>query len=285
VQESIESVNELKDGGSVAGWRATLERQPLLSALLDWAQTRLDVEAQLRSVGEALAGQASAFLQGSITVVTQLVIMLFVLFFLYRDHRLALGALRNFVPLSAAEANRMFTRVASTIRATVNGSLTVAFIQAILGGTMYVVLGVPGAVLWGAATFLAALVPVFGTVLVWGPIAVYLLLTGSWVKAVILVSWGMVAVGGIDNFLYPWLVGDKLRLHTVPTFFSILGGITAFGPAGLILGPLALAVTLGLLDIWWLRTVEGQSAEEAVAEGTETKTPPGEALQERGVRS
>jgi predicted PurR-regulated permease PerM len=149
---------------------------------------------------------------------------------------------------------------------------------------MYAALGVPGAVLWGAVTFIAALIPVFGTVLIWGPVALYLLVTGSWIKAVILVGWGMLAVGMIDNLLYPFLVGDKLRLHTVPTFFSILGGIILFGPAGLILGPLILAITIALLDIWWMRTSEGHAAEEEVTENNQAKIPPGTVLQEHGVQ-
>ena len=76
-----------------------------------------------------------------------------------------------------------------------NGSLTVAFVQALLAGAMYVALGVPAAMVWASATFIVALVPVFGTVMVWGPVAVYLLISGSWIKAVILVGWGMLAVG------------------------------------------------------------------------------------------
>src|SRR5882724_2664339 len=104
--------------------------------------------------------------------------------------------------LSTAEANQMFALVADTILATVNGSLTVAFVQALLAGTMYTALGVPGSMIWATATFIVALVPVFGTVLVWGPIALFLLLSGSWIKAVILVGWGMLAVGTIDNILY-----------------------------------------------------------------------------------
>jgi predicted PurR-regulated permease PerM len=149
---------------------------------------------------------------------------------------------------------------------------------------MYAALGVPGAVIWGAVTFIAALVPVFGTVLIWGPVALFLLVTGSWIKAVILVGWGMLAVGMIDNLLYPLLVGDKLRLHTVPTFFSILGGITLCGPAGLILGPLIFAITIALLDIWWMRTSEGHAAEEEVTDNNQRKIPPGKVLQERGVQ-
>lgn len=108
--------------------------------------------------------------------------MLFVLFFLYRDGEQALRTLRHLVPLSAEEADRMGTRIADTILAIVNGSLTVAFVQALL---------------------------------VWGPVALFLVLTGSWLKAIILIAWGGLAVSTIDNLLYPYLVGGRLRLHTI----------------------------------------------------------------------
>jgi predicted PurR-regulated permease PerM len=97
----------------------------------------------------------------------------------------------------------------------------------------------------------------------------------SVVKVIVLLAWGSFAVGTIDNILYPYLVGDKLRLHTLPMFFSIMGGLSLFGMVGLILGPLVLAITLALLDIWWLRTNQGQSAEQAVAKDPPSVTMPG----------
>jgi predicted PurR-regulated permease PerM len=136
--------------------------------------------------------------------------------------------------------------------------------------------------LWAAATFFAALVPVFGTALIWGPVTLYLLLIGSWGKALILLAWGCVAIAMIDNFLYPFLVGGKLRLHTVPTFFSIVGGVALFGASGLILGPMTLAITIGLIDVWWHRTTEGQSAEEEVVQVREEGPPPTTMLQQPG---
>jgi predicted PurR-regulated permease PerM len=81
--------------------------------------------------------------------------------------------------------------------------------------------------------------------------------------------------------MYPYLVGNRLRLHTVLTFFSILGGISLFGPAGLILGPMAFAITTALLDVWWIRTTEGRAAEEAVAPDSEI--PPGAVVHRRGL--
>ena len=283
IQQAADNVQELQSGEGGADWRAAIEKQPQFAALYHWAASRLDVEGQLQRLGEAAAGYAGTFLKGSMHVLTQLVIMLFVLFFLYRDRKQAHDALCQLVPLSRDESNRLFSRVASTILATVNGSITVAIVQSLLAGLMYWFLGVPAPALWAAATFITALVPVFGTFLVWGPIAIYLALTGSFVKAIILVGWGMLAIGTIDNILYPYLVGDRLRLHTVPTFFSILGGITVFGPAGLIIGPLALAITIALIDVWWERTTEGRAAEEAIVDTDASDTPPGAELARPGV--
>jgi predicted PurR-regulated permease PerM len=284
VQQAADNVQELQSGESFANWRSALEKQPRLAELFHWAESQLDLQGQLQRLGEAAAGYAGRFLRGSMNVLTQLVIMLFVLFFLYRDRKQAYSAMCQLVPLSTRESNRLFSRVASTILATVNGSITVAIVQSVLAGLMYWALGVPAAALWAAATFITALIPVFGTFLVWGPIALYLAVTGSFMKALILVGWGMVAIGTIDNILYPYLVGDRLRLHTVPTFFAILGGITLFGPAGLILGPLALAITIALIDVWWERTSEGRAAEEAVAmNDLSDEHPPGAELQDTSV--
>ncbi|MEO8597257.1 MAG: AI-2E family transporter [Candidatus Solibacter sp.] len=254
VRQVIDGIGYLERGGGIAEWRSVVHLPPAVDRILAWAQGNLELQSQLANLGQALAGQAGNLLTGSIGVVSQLVIMLFVLFFLYRDREGALSTLRSLVPLSDGEAARMGHRIRDTILATVNGSLTVAFVQSLLAGTMYGILGVPAAAVWGFATFIVALVPMFGTVLVWGPVALFLALSGSWVKALILVGWGALAVGLVDNLLYPYLVGNQLRMHTIPTFFAILGGIQLFGPAGLILGPVTLALTLGLLEVWTERT-------------------------------
>jgi predicted PurR-regulated permease PerM len=107
-------------------------------------------------------------------------------------------------------------------------------------------------------------------------------LTGSVGKAIFLAVWGGLIVGSVDNLLYPYLVGDKLRMHTVPTFFSVIGGISLFGPAGLIMGPMVLAIAIALLDVWWDRTERGQAAESAVSE-TADEPPPRVVFEERGA--
>jgi predicted PurR-regulated permease PerM len=99
-----------------------------------------------------------------------------------------------------------------------------------------------------------AVIPVLGAFIVWIPAALFLALAGSWGKALILALWGGVVVGGIDNVIYPILVGNRLKLHTIPAFMAIVGGLIVFGPCGLILGPVALTVTVLLLEIWQSRT-------------------------------
>jgi predicted PurR-regulated permease PerM len=284
VQMVVDNVSELQTSGGIQQVRQKLESMPLLGPVIAAFTGRFQLEQGIAALGKTLAQRGGDLLAGSVAVLTQLGITLFVLFFLYRDRENAMEALRKLLPLSNEESDRMLERVGSTINATVNGSITVALVQALLAGTIYAILGVPAAVLWGAATFIVALIPMFGAFLVWAPIAAYLALTGSVGKALFLVIWGAAVVGTIDNHLYPHLVGDKLRLHTVPTFFSVLGGISVFGASGLIIGPIVLAITIALIDVWWRRTEHGQAAEEAIPKAAEDSREPVEVLQERGVR-
>jgi predicted PurR-regulated permease PerM len=109
-----------------------------------------------------------------------------------------------------------------------------------------------------------AVVPVLGAFVVWVPAALFLALTGSWGKALILVGWGGLVVSLIDNLLYPVLVGQRLRLHTLPVFIAIVGGLALFGSAGLVLGPVTLAITVALVEVWRRRTAGGRAAEMGV---------------------
>jgi predicted PurR-regulated permease PerM len=139
------------------------------------------------------------------------------------------------------------------VQATLYGTVVVAAVQGALGGLIFWWLGLPAPALWGLVTGLLAIVPVLGAFVVWVPTAIFLALDGNWGKALILVAWGAVVVGGIDNLLYPMLVGRRLRLHTIPAFISIVGGLILFGPSGLLLGPLAVTTTVFFLEIWRIR--------------------------------
>lgn len=111
-------------------------------------------------------------------------------------------------------------------------------------------LGLPMPVLWGFAMGLLAVVPVLGAFIVWVPAALFLALDGEFGKAVILTLWGTIVIGGVDNLIYPILVKNRMRLHTVPAFIAIVGGLLLFGASGLLLGPLVLTITMFFLEIW-----------------------------------
>ena len=244
---------------------ASVQENPGVAAAVAWIDERIDIENELGNALASIFATAGAFVQGSLWVGTQLLITLFVLFFLLRDRHPALTALRNLLPLSDDEADMLLKRTSDTIRATVFGNVVVAIVQGALGGLMFWLLGLPAALLWGVVMAVLALIPVLGAFVVWVPAAIFLAVEGSWGKALLLTGWGTLVVGTIDNLLYPVLVGNKLRLHTVPVFFAIVGGLIVFGAAGVILGPVILAVTLGLVDVWKRRTRAGHVAEEAVA--------------------
>jgi predicted PurR-regulated permease PerM len=98
-------------------------------------------------------------------------------------------------------------------------------------------------------TFLS-MVPMLGAFLVWVPAAIYLALTGHWAKAVMLAVWGTLVIGMVDNFLRPKLVGSRTRLHELLIFFAVLGGLNVFGVLGVVLGPVVVAITLALVDVY-----------------------------------
>ncbi len=245
-------------------WREIVGRIGWLGRVVGWLEAEVNPAAVAEKAGEVLGPYVPSVVLGSAWTVAGLLMTLFILFFFFRDYGPALGMLRSLVPLSHAEADEVFGRIRDTIQASIFGSVVVALVQGTLGGLMFWILGLPAPVFWGFVMALLALVPMLGTFLVWGPAALYLALGGQWGKAVVLVAWGAVAIGLIDNLLYPLLVRTRMRLHTLPVFFAILGGISLFGAAGVVVGPLILSVADALIDIWRRRTAHGRAADAAV---------------------
>jgi len=180
--------------------------------------------------------------------------MIFILFFAYRDRALAVTTLRRLLPLTEEETNQVLGTCSDTIYATASGRLVVSAVQGLLATLAFWFLGLQSAILWGMATVVAAMIPVFGALAVWAPIAIYLAFSGHWGKALILALWGGLVVSTIDNYLYPVLVGSRLQQHTVAILVSVLGGVALFGIPGIVLGPLLLSIAKTLLDIWTQRT-------------------------------
>ncbi|HEV2707798.1 MAG TPA: AI-2E family transporter [Pyrinomonadaceae bacterium] len=235
-------------------WQAAVESNPRMARVLGWVEPHLDVRAAAEQATGAITSRLPSFAIGSAWALVQLLITFFTLFYLFRDRRTILRMLRTLVPLSQSDTDKLFARVADTIYATVYGTFVVSGVQGLLGGLMFWWLGLPVPLLWGTVMFLTSLVPILGAPVVWIPASLFLIVTGSWIKALVLVGWGLIVIGSIDNLLYPVLVGDRVRLHTLLVFFSVVGGLLLFGAAGLVLGPVAVVVTMLLIDVWRQRS-------------------------------
>ena len=226
---------------------------PALANRIEAFSASIDVNTAARTTATYVGGKAAVILTNSIHFITELVVMLFLLFFLFRDRQIALVGLRSLIPLREDETAELLNRVDDTIYATFLGRLAIALVQGVLAGLAFWVLGVPGVLLWATTLTAFAMIPAFGAFLVWGPIATYLGLNGHWGKAALLVIWGGLIVSTIDNILYPILIGGHLRSHTAIILITILGGIAVFGPLGIILGPAIFSIAASLLDIWHAR--------------------------------
>jgi len=208
----------------------------------------------VQTLASWLSTTAGSLVTGSVFQAINFCIVFYLLFFFLRDRRIALHSFLILSPLSKTEMETMLGRISDTIHATAYGTLALSSAQGLLGGLMFWWLGLPAPLLWGVVMAFLAVIPMLGAFVVWIPAVGFLALEGSWGKALTLILWGMFVVGTVDNLLRPILVGNRLKMHTVLAFLSVVGGLMLFGPAGLILGPLTITITTMLLEIWRARS-------------------------------
>lgn len=249
VREAVNGATYLEE--VIRGWDAVgfMSGYPTLSAIAQWIENQFDPAGSVAAFVQWLTGQSTSLLRGSIYQVAMFGLTFYLLFYFLRDRQHGLQAVAGLSPLRAPETAYILSRFAETVHATLLGTVFVAAVQGTLGGLMFWWLGLPTPVFWGLVMGLLAIVPVLGAFVIWVPAAVYLALEGAWASAAILTVWGGDIVGGIDNLLYPMLVGNRLRLHTVVAFIGAVGGIVLFGASGLVLGPAVIAITISLIDV------------------------------------
>ena len=231
-------------------WRRPFDAHPHIAPIATWIEQNFDLQGMVRAAASWLTNTAKYFVRESILQAIGIVLTFYMLFYFLRDRGVVLKSLRSLSPLTKANMNRLFADVFDTVHATVYGTFAVAAVQGMLGGLMFWWLGLPEPLLWAVVMGLLAVVPVLGAFVIWIPAALFLALEGSEVKALVLTIWGAIVVGGIDNLLYPILVGRRLKMHSVVAFVSIVGGLIVIGPSGLILGPVIFTITRVLLEIW-----------------------------------
>ncbi|HKS26301.1 MAG TPA: AI-2E family transporter [Pyrinomonadaceae bacterium] len=230
-----------------------------LGRLIGWFGQYVNIEElragdflkeRIKGMGGTIAGQALGFVGGLVGIVVQIFFVVFTMYYLFRDGERFVRALPDTLPLQRQQSERIFERTRDVISASLYGVLVIAVIQGALGGLAFWALGLPSAIVWAVVMTFLSMIPMAGSFLVWVPAAIYLALTGHYGKALMLVLWGALVIGTVDNFLRPKLVGERTKLHELFIFFSVLGGLQVFGVVGIVLGPVVLAITLALLDVF-----------------------------------
>ena len=253
LQESLQAQSLLKDSLNADAWQRNIATHRWLGPLWTWADQEFDLAEIARQIAGTIARWAAPVLAHSVSAVSQSGIALLAFFFFVRDQESILAAIGRMLPLSPGEIDLLQTRVSVAVRSAVYGRLSIGLLQGFLGGVIFAVVGLPAPAFWGAIMSFLSILPVLGAFVVWVPAAAFLLSDGHWIRALIVLIWGLAVIHPVDNILYPVLVGARLGMHSLVLLVAFVGGLIAFGPAGLILGPCIVAAAGGIAEVWEAR--------------------------------
>jgi predicted PurR-regulated permease PerM len=201
-------------------------------------------------LGRKVSSLGAAVVKNVFLLAFQTLIMIFTLYFIFRDGIRLSERVVSLIPMETAYKTHILGRLNQTLTAVVRGMFVTASVQGLLAGIGFAVAGVRFSVVLGFATAFMALIPFVGAASLWLPIGVYLFLKGWVVQGIGVLLWGGLVVSMVDNFLRPFIIGEKAKLPIVFLFFGTLGGLQAYGPIGLLVGPLTVASVLAFAKIY-----------------------------------
>ena len=237
------------------GLLVQLEQNPILGSLAEWLRDNLTASsAQLQNwllsgsqmLMKSLASTGGNFLLSALNTTIHFFMMLFLLFFFLRDGRQLLSRVVRLVPMDPLRRRDLLQLIGETTRAVVYGEVMTALAQGALVGVGFAIAGLPSAVVFGVLAAFLALLPLVGAAFVWGPAAIYLAATSEWGWAIFLLIWGT-GVSVADNLLRPMLIARHAPVSILAVFIGVIGGVSAFGMIGVIIGPVLLTVIAALL--------------------------------------
>jgi predicted PurR-regulated permease PerM len=262
------------------GWREYVGS--VVDPPLEWVASRTGVSqqqlrqtalARLQSASSALLDWGKSFVVNLGGTIVNTMIMLLTLFFLLRDGEWIRERIGSILPIEAHRYQQLVDTVSASIAANMYGVLAVAVAQGTLGAIGYTIAGLPSVMLWSVATSLFSMIPLAGAASVWVTGAIYLLAIGDWGKAIFLAVWGAAVISTADNIVRPLVLSGRVKLHTLLIFFSLLGGVKAFGIVGLFTGPIIVSVAMALLKILEEERMEWQRNFDASKTAELTKRP------------
>jgi len=226
-------------------------------SLLNITQDELNntISNNIAGLGRELVSRITKGMTNIVTISLNFIFMSFSIFFFLRDGPQFLKRVRDYMPFSEEQKDRLVGLIRDIIISTIYGGIVVSIVQGTMAGIAFFLLGISTPVVWGLATSIASFVPLLGASAVWVSITIYLFMEGAVEKGIILAIVGMFGISLIDNILKPIIIGGRTKMPVLVIFFSIFGGIKLFGLIGLIMGPLVLALFVSLIEIF--RSVEG----------------------------
>jgi len=254
VNEAITLYTGIESGeidlGRILNW--TRESLPFINNLLDRVgispqEITANISAAVIASSRFVGSWAVAAGQNVVRFAVLFLLMIYVLFFFIRDGSKLLETLIVALPFGDDRERQLLDKFAEVARALVKGTLVIAIVQGALGGLIFWVVDIQGAVFWGVVMAILSLVPVVGAVLVWLPAALFLMASGELFDAAILFFFGAIVISLADNVLRPILIGRDTRMPDYLVLLSTLGGITVFGASGFAIGPVIAAL---FLTIW-----------------------------------
>ncbi|MPS89690.1 MAG: AI-2E family transporter [Comamonas sp.] len=259
IKETSAIYDQVSSGNLSAGSYVEQIFNALPSWLTPWMEklhlgTLEEIQAKLSNIAlqasKLAATKAVGLGQNTLGFVVGFGVMLYLIFFLLRDGKELVARIWAATPLAPEHKRELATKFITVIRATVKGNLAVAAAQGALGGLIFWILGIQGAVLWAVVMAFLSLLPAVGAGLVWGPVAIYFLATGAITKGLILAAYGVLVIGLVDNVLRPLLVGKDTKMPDYVVLISTLGGMALFGLSGFVLGPAIAALFMAAWELF-----------------------------------
>ncbi|MBI2650664.1 AI-2E family transporter [Candidatus Woesearchaeota archaeon] len=215
------------------------------------------LQATIERITGFIIGNASKFVATIPSILLNFFVMIFVVYYLLKDGEAIGRRIKSILPLKETHKQHVLDKFHEVTSAVFYGNISIALMQGILGGIGFAILGVPAPILWGFVMMLFALIPYFGTAIVWLPAALNLIFIGylqndssSTIRGIILIAYGIFIISSIDNVLKPKLIGAKANVHPILVLLGVLGGLNLFGFIGIILGPVMLALLMTFVKIY-----------------------------------
>jgi predicted PurR-regulated permease PerM len=212
----------------------------------------LDLNQYLRNGANSILQNVGSIFSSVVKLILTFTLMLLSLFFFFRDGEKLLEGVYALSPLPKDADDKVLRKMETAINSVIRGQMVVAVVQGLVAILGFTIFGVPNPVLLGCAVIIASFIPTIGTSLITFPSIAFLYFTGHTYAALGLFIWALSVVGLVDNVLAPIVINRNLKMHPFIILLAVLGGISAFGPIGFLLGPLVVTMLLALFEVRYI---------------------------------